>query len=307
MDALLQAIKNLDQTTFQQMCFQIMSEKYPNAAIHYVEGPAGDEGADQFAGILSEGPTIWQCKAFQVTVIGDPQKEQIRDSLRTTVEKLSPKLWILCLNMNLDIRAHRWFQNLQKSYASRGLKIADPVQGIDIARELLFRSTLRRHYFPAIDLDVAQIKSLISGVANLDDAGLEHRASETVDQWLARIATDPRLTYEVTFGGNRGPTVFPPPVEPGLVFATTDGRKTIKAFVRDPEALRLDPIRFTMHLSETGANKARDMDRTGRPRSGQTRTFGSSRAASRLCRRLTSRLENSRSRYDLGWTRGRSQ
>jgi hypothetical protein len=70
-----------------------MSERFPSAKIQYVEGAAGDEGVDFFAGVLSEGPTIWQIKAFQVTILGDPQKAQIRKSLRDAFTKIRPRIW----------------------------------------------------------------------------------------------------------------------------------------------------------------------------------------------------------------------
>src|SRR5690348_5846844 len=97
-DSLVQRIKDLDQTTFQQLCFHLMSERFPGAKIRYPEGAAGDEGVDLFLGDLDSGPTVWQCKAFQVIVTGESQKKQIRDSLRTAVKKIGPKIWILCLN-----------------------------------------------------------------------------------------------------------------------------------------------------------------------------------------------------------------
>jgi len=85
MDPLLRRLKELDQNTFQQLCFQLMAEKYPTANVRYVEGACGDEGLDVFCGDLTCGPTIWQCKSFQVTLIGDSQKEQVRHSLRDAV------------------------------------------------------------------------------------------------------------------------------------------------------------------------------------------------------------------------------
>jgi hypothetical protein len=98
-DSLVQRIKDLDQITFQQLCFQLMSVRFPSAKVRYPEGIAGDEGVDLFQGDLTNGPTVWQCKAFQVTVIGDSQKAQIRQSLRDAVQNVGPKVWILCLNM----------------------------------------------------------------------------------------------------------------------------------------------------------------------------------------------------------------
>ena len=81
MDSLVRRLKELDATTFQQLCFQLMDEKYPRAGIRNVEGSAGDEGLDMFRGDLTYGLTIWQCKSFQGSVLGKSQKGQIRNSL----------------------------------------------------------------------------------------------------------------------------------------------------------------------------------------------------------------------------------
>src|SRR5664279_503273 len=120
-DSLVRRIRDLDQIIFQQLCFHIMSERFPAAKVRYPEGVAGDEGVDLFQGDLTIRPTVWQCKAFQVNLIGDSQKAQIRDSLRDAVKNVAPKIWILCLNMNFDIKATRWFKRLQDSYRKRGV------------------------------------------------------------------------------------------------------------------------------------------------------------------------------------------
>src|SRR5229473_6803929 len=265
MDSLVKRIKDLDQTAFQQLCFHLMFEKYRSANVRYVEGAAGDEGLDLFTGDLSMGPTVWQCKAFQVTILGDSQKGQIRKSLRDAIKNVAPKLWILCLNMNLDTKAHRWFQRLQATHAARGLVIADPIQGVDLARELMFHKTLRDHYFPEIGLAVSEIRALLTGTDALNDSSLEKLATENTEQWLERIRDkDPRFSYEISFCGDRGPDMFPPPSEQGLVAAMTDGRKVIKAFARDIEALRLDPVGVKFQVSGDGAKKFIDLLRTGR-------------------------------------------
>jgi hypothetical protein len=264
MDALLQRLKELDQVTFQQLCFQVMSAKYPSARIHYVEGVAGDEGLDLFAGELSAGPAVWQCKAFQVTIIGDSQKNQIRKSLRDAVKNVSPKRWTLCLNMNFDAKGHRWFQGRKRSYAAEGVAV-ELIEGTDIARELLFRKTLRNYYFPGAALDPAEIRALFTGTHALDDTALEKLTTENAEQWLERLTEkDARFAYEVTFGGDRGPKAFPPLPEPGLVAALTDGGKVIKMFARDVDALRLDPVGAQLHMSEEGAKKVLDLIRTGK-------------------------------------------
>lgn len=122
MTSLVRRIKDLDPNTFQQLCFNVMSERFPNAKVRYPEGAAGDEGIDLFEGDLIQGPTVWQCKAFAVTVLGDSQKRQIKESLRHAVRSVQPKLWILCLNLDLDTKAARGFSdcsNLMQAKAWR--------------------------------------------------------------------------------------------------------------------------------------------------------------------------------------------
>ena len=263
MDPLVQRLKELDPSTFHQLCFHLMREKHPLANVRYVEGAAGDEGLDIFRGELSCGPTIWQCKSFRVSLIGDSQKNQIRQSLRDAVAKFSPKLWVLCLNMDFDSKAHRWFQRLQTSYAVKGVKV-DLVQGIDIVHELIFRHTLRSHYFPsAMILD--EVRKLVPRSIVLKEQELEPGPGEDIEQFIERLRRkDPRFIYEVTIGGERGPEAFPPPPEPGLVAAITDGWKTIKAFARDGTALTLDPVGFSITLAEGSTDKMLSLIRTGR-------------------------------------------
>jgi hypothetical protein len=268
-DSLVQGIRDLDQTTFQQLCFSVMKEKYPNAGIRYPEGSAGDEGVDLFTGDLTYGSTVWQCKAFQVTVLGDSQKQQIRDSLRDAVKNVKPKVWILCLNMNMDTKAVRWFKRLQDSCKTQGVLVADPFEGLDMALELMFRRTLRTHYFPSLTIDVGGLKSLLKaagrGIDSLDEATLEKLTTEDAEEWLDRQRDkDARFVYEVTFGGERGPAVFPPKPEPGLVSAMTDGRKIVKAYARDMQALARDPVSTRIQLTEAGEEKLLDFISTGK-------------------------------------------
>jgi hypothetical protein len=268
-DSLVRRIKDLDQITFQQLCFHVMSERFPSAKVRYPEGAAGDEGVDLFQGDLTHGPTVWQCKAFTVTIIGDSQKRQIKESLRDAIKNVQPKLWILCLNLNLDTKAARWFKRLQESYANQGITVADPFDAMELARELMYRRTIRNHFFPNLMLDVQELRSLVkaaaSGMDSIEDADLEKLATDNSEEYLDRLRErDPRFTYEVTFGGERGPSVFPPPHEPDLISSMTDGRKIVKAYARDHEALRRDPVGSLFQFNQTGEQKFLDFIRTGK-------------------------------------------
>jgi len=166
--------------------------------------------------------------------------------------------------MDFDIKAHRWFQQLQRSYGAKRVQV-DLVQGSDIVRELIFRHTLRSHYFPdALLLD--EVRKLIPRSKALTEKELEPIPGEDTQQYIERLrAKDPRFLYEVTIGGDRGAAVFPPPPEPGLVAAITDGRKTVKAYARDGRALSLDPVGFSITLAGTAIEKMDSLIRTGQP------------------------------------------
>jgi hypothetical protein len=268
-DSLVRRIKDLDPISFQQLCFVVMSERFPTAKVRYPEGTAGDEGVDLFVGDLESGATIWQCKAFSVTILGDSQRRQIRESLRDAVNNVQPRLWILCLNLSLDTKAVRWFQRLQQSYAKQGITVADPFDAMDLAKELMFRRTIRTQFFPNLTLDVQELKSLMkaaaSGMDKVDDADLEKLATENTEEYLDRLHDrDPRFIYEVTYGGERGPDVFPPAMEPHLVSSMTDGRKTLKVYARDHEALRQNPVGSAFQFNESGGQKFLDYIRTGK-------------------------------------------
>jgi hypothetical protein len=239
-----------------------MAEKYPHANIHYVEGAAGDAGLDMFCGDLACGPTVWQCKSFQVSFIGKSQKQQIRESLKTACSKFSPRLWVLCLNMDLDTKVHRWFQALRSSYLAKGTTI-DLVQGSDIIRELIFRHSLRAHYFPGESI-LDEVRKLAASVWKGSGEQLEMLVGESVEQYVERLtAKDARFRYEITLGGERGPEAFPPPPEPGLVATLTDGERTTKAYAWDAKALALDPVGFSITVSGAGIDKMDSLLRRG--------------------------------------------
>jgi hypothetical protein len=99
----------------------------------------------------------------------------------------------------------------------------------------------------------------------MPDADLERLATENVEQWLDRIKDkDPRFFYEVTFGGDQGPNVFSSFQEPGLIASFSDGTKTVKAYVRDHDALRRDPVGMQVRVAGSGVHKILDFIKTGK-------------------------------------------
>jgi hypothetical protein len=265
MDALVKAIKLLSPNDFHHLCFAVLREMYPNARIQSVEGAAGDDGIDLLGGELEIGATVFQCKAFSVTIIGKSQRQQIRDSLKTALSKAKPKNWVLCLNMNFDPASLRWFQRLQKSYQELGVNVADPFSASELALQLAYRRTLKSMFFPGLALDVSELRSLAIRSNDLDDQALTEIATESAEELIQRLNDmDGRIVHEITFGGERGPSNEGPGTKRDILASLSDGTKTIKAYARDHQALFLDPIRFNIQASESAIKKFDELSSTGR-------------------------------------------
>lgn len=272
MESLVKRIKDLSAADFHHVCFNVLKAKYPTADIRFVEGAAGDDGVDLFEGDLEVGVTVWQCKAFQVTVLGNSQRQQIRESLKTAASKTALKRWVPCLNVTFDTKTYRWFGRLQASYRAVGILIADPFDAAEIARELLIHRSILNSFFPNLLLDPAELRALVTRNGSLDDSALEMISTENVETWIERLADrDRRFLYEISFGGERDPKDMRP--EKDLVAALWDGRKTMKAFARDHEALRLDPIRFEFEVDQNDHPKLHELIRKGTAQSISVNTF----------------------------------
>jgi hypothetical protein len=263
--ALKQQLKELDSQTFHDLCFHVLKSRFPGLKIRQVGGLAGDEGIDVFAGQLEGRPCIWQCKNF-TTGAGKSQKEQIRQSLRTALKHFSPRIWVLCIPVDLDVRAHRWFQRLQHSYEDKvpiGL-----MQGSDICFELLHNGPILRSFFPRAVLDVQEIKAFLKGTANYTEDQLEKLTEANVEEYIQRLRDKySRFTFRIT---------FPPPLKPqslhelerekpieGLVLSIFDEHKRVDVIARDIEALNMDPPKIVVEIKGAGVQKFQDALRTG--------------------------------------------
>src|ERR1700722_10455152 len=114
MNPLYQRLKELDSHSVEKLCFQLVNARHPTSKVRAVEGASGDKGVDSFQGDLDDGPAIWQVKAFP-NGVGKSQRNQIRESLKTAVNNLHPRRWVLCINVDMDVHTHSWFQKLTKS------------------------------------------------------------------------------------------------------------------------------------------------------------------------------------------------
>ncbi|MGC9971803.1 MAG: restriction endonuclease [Bryobacteraceae bacterium] len=262
--ALYQRLRELDWDTFQRLAFQLLAEKHPGLTIRHVEGSGGDCGLDFFAGQLDEHPTIWQCKHFP-NGLRAKQRPQVTKSLRTAVHHFHPAQWILVVSIDLDAAANRWFQKLQGSYANRcslGL-----FQASDIVRELVHRRNLRDAFFPGAVLDTITLQRALKGLHLANGGDLDHLAQDRIGELIARLEeADARFNYQIVYGPNVGADIATaPPNHPLLVASVVSDDKRIDVFVRDLQAVRLDPPRLTFDVRSSGLRKINELLRTGRP------------------------------------------
>src|SRR5687767_8093512 len=114
MKALVEALRVMDPHTFELLVFHLLKARHPNIEIKHIDGSAGDEGLDVISGSLDSHPTVWQCKCF-ANGIRDSQKAKIKNSLNLAIQRVSPRRWILCLNVDMDSKTRAWFQRMAKS------------------------------------------------------------------------------------------------------------------------------------------------------------------------------------------------
>jgi len=265
-DPLNQRLKELDYDQFQRLCFQLLKERHQDAGIRYVAGAAGDEGLDIVLGDLANGPTVWQCKSF-AQAVGKSQKQQIRESLRRAVKKVKPRQWILCLSVDMDPKALRWFQKLQKSYLPLGVQVG-LFAGSDIVSELIHRGSLRDHFFPGASLDPIELRRIVSRSGELNSDDLAKLASHNVEDLIERLKErDARFNYEIIFSRDLGPATPDPhaPPRPDLVMSISDGTKTINVLARDKAALATSPPSFSFKIVGPGQEKFRTLIKKGLP------------------------------------------
>jgi hypothetical protein len=262
MEAISQRLKEFDPDTFQRFCFQLLKERNPELELKHIDGKAGDQGLDVFAGELFGEPAIWQCKAFP-NGVGKCQRAQIKESLRTALKHSSPSHWILCLSVDMDVKARRWFEKLKKSYESR-VKISD-LSAQEIVNEVMHRRDLRNHFFPGAAIDVTALKRLIMKTGEISTEELEQITNANVEDYIERLKErDARFRYEIVFDGESGPpSVENTSIPPGLVMTVSDGTKKINVYARDVTSLLANPPRFKVGFTGGGISKFESLLDTG--------------------------------------------
>jgi hypothetical protein len=263
MHPLYQRLRELDWDTFQRLAFQLVSEKHPGLKIRHVEGAGGDRGLDLFEGQLKRQPAIWQCKHFP-NGLGQRQRPQVKESLRAALKYFKPRQWILVVSIDLDRKAHEWFQKLQQSYAEK--TVIGLFQASDIVRELIYRRNLREAFFPGAVLDTIMVRRAIEGLGEATSEDLEHLAKEKLDELIARLEeADARFSYQIVYGSNVGADIAAAaPAHPLLVASVVDQDKRIDIFARDIDALILDPPGVNFTIKGSGVAKFQEFLRTGK-------------------------------------------
>lgn len=260
LQALYQRLKELDRDQFEKLCFHLLKAKYPLANVRHVEGKAGDEGIDSYAGRFDGKLVIWQCKSF-ANGVGANQQSQIRESLKEAL-KNNPRFWVLCVSVDLDPKALRWFERLADKHKKR-LKLG-LIDGSMIVDDLIYYHEIREAFFPGAVIDMLELQKRLSQRTRNTINDLGALAANDADQLIRTLERrDPRLSFELQFTRNRRPQQFLP--KPGLLASLSDGTKTIEAFARDVQALQLSPPGGSFKLSLEGLKKFQEFERTGRP------------------------------------------
>jgi hypothetical protein len=254
MHPLSHGLKDLDPDKFERFCLQLLKERHPGKEIRHVDGRGGDEGIDLFFGALDDRPTVWQCKTFP-NGVREPQKRQVLESLSRAIRTCSPARWILCINVDLDAKGHRWHQGLARQYAG-SLEIG-LMQASDIISHLTHYRSLCEEYFPGARIDVAGLRALVTGTSVMTDSELESLTEENMDQFLLRLKRrDARFNYGLTYvrdrdqGSQRAP---------GAWFGMSKGPLTVSAFPYDIAALRAAPPTAQLVVQGDGVRKFREM------------------------------------------------
>jgi hypothetical protein len=264
MNAIYQRLKEMDADTFQRFCFHVLKERHPELELKHVDGKSGDEGLDIFTGELYGKPSIWQCKSFPDGV-RKSQKAQIKESLRIALEHFSPAFWILCLSIDMDVKARRWFENLKKSYEAK-VRISD-LSASEIVNEVIHRRSLRNQFFPNAAIDPVELKRLVTKTGEMSTEELERITDANVEDVIERLKErDARFNYQIVFDGDLGPpTSNNYPLQPGLVMSVRTEGKTVNVFARDPASLRANPPKFHTTFKGEGVKKYQAFLKTGVP------------------------------------------
>lgn len=127
---------------FQDVCYEILSEKNPRSIFNIIRVDQGDQGID----ILSQNSetketTIFQCKFFDQAKLGESQKSQIRESFQRayTANKDTFHKWSLCIPLDLSKPELNWWEKWKKEKEEETNIIIELFDGhklIEISKEV---------------------------------------------------------------------------------------------------------------------------------------------------------------------------
>ena len=139
---------------FEQMIAQLVSSTL--SGVRQIQANPGDWGIDAFVGSLDDGGSVavWQSKFF-VDGVGDPQKQQIRESFGAAVSAAADNgyelsSWIVCLPCSLDAPAAKWWDGWKRRTAKKHPNlIIDLWDETQLRRRLLSPegASVRLHYY----------------------------------------------------------------------------------------------------------------------------------------------------------------
>lgn len=152
---------------FEEICYDIYSNEYPDAEVHRVKVTQGDGGIDVFIDEPNGDYTVIQCKFF-LNELTDGRKGQIRDSFKTAVKKNTMKNWILCIPMDLSTTEHSWWKQWKEKQNDKGVSIK--LHDESKLMRLVKKHNLYEEYFNTVRVDQKFIKE----VTNSDDKSKIH-------------------------------------------------------------------------------------------------------------------------------------
>jgi tetratricopeptide (TPR) repeat protein len=147
--SLEEQLKLFDPRQFEELCAQLVKRDFLQS--WHVEGAGGDEGIDIFAGELDKKRReqtgsllrVWQVKLFRGGM-KHGQREKAEKSLERVKQMHQPDCWTLCIPINLNMDARRWFESLRLKYPDIAL---DFWQADEIVRRVRQDESLIDSYF----------------------------------------------------------------------------------------------------------------------------------------------------------------
>lgn len=182
----------LDPARFEHMCGSLVRAENPRARA--VDGRSGDEGLDSFADEIDEpGNHVYQYKYF-TGLIRDTQKKEIRESLKTAIDKHSPSEWTLVVATDFDLNALRWWHGQEKKHPDIQMNLIAATE----LKHLLHKHTeIRQEYFPTTE---DRFQALVRAAKDKPEILIEQDASilKSMSMQADVLNQDPDFDFSFT-------------------------------------------------------------------------------------------------------------